>query len=213
MKPGPSQDPIIRALIRASKFHNIGWNVVRLRIQNGRPVDRIFGPKTRARGSFRVRQHVDATIACAHQDQSPRTRGACTSCYRVWYRRTVLSQASFTPRTKTWHNSHFGFDAQSHTRLLNVAGGRCEACGSTRRLCIDHDHATLCVRGVLCDTCNRTLGLIEQNPAALDGILAYLNESKLGPRATVLAAGLIDAKVPARRSRKLRSPHAPSLIR
>ena len=61
----------------------------------------------------------------------------------------------------------------------------CAVCGSTQRLCVDHDHACCprkvrggcdsCRRGVLCQTCNVTLGMIETAQAAgtFEALLAY----------------------------------------
>lgn len=44
--------------------------------------------------------------------------------------------------------------------LLADQDGRCALCPSTpktRRLHVDHDHATMTVRGLLCHRCNRAL--------------------------------------------------------
>ncbi len=151
-------------------------------------------------------RHGWVVVECTHPDRKRYSRGACKKCYGAWRRGLVVTaeekkRAAFL-HSQTWHKSHFGFDSKSRARLLNEAGRKCEACGGTTRLCIDHDHTTHRVRGVLCDTCNRTLGLIELYPNALVGILAYLEESKTGPRRAVVAAGLADVKVPARRPRK-----------
>ncbi len=134
------------------------------------------------------------------------SRGACQKCYRAWRQGLIVTaeekaRLAFL-RSQKWHKHHFGFDSQSRNRLFDEVGHKCEACGSAKRLCVDHDHVTRRVRGVLCDTCNRTLGLIELYPNALKGILAYLEEAKVGPRKTVTAAGLDEVMVPAKRSHK-----------
>lgn len=54
----------------------------------------------------------------------------------------------------------------------------CEACGecmptdSDKR--IDHSHATGAVRGVLCDRCNRVLGLCREDPDVFAGLCNYI---------------------------------------
>ncbi len=60
----------------------------------------------------------------------------------------------------------------------------CEICGKTveetvkwkskhapKRLCVDHDHATMQFRGVLCSVCNRQLGWYEANREAINKYL------------------------------------------
>ena len=53
----------------------------------------------------------------------------------------------------------------------------CEVCGSTERLCIDHDHNTGKVRGILCGRCNIALGLLKDNPIYIDNLKEYLINS------------------------------------
>ncbi len=42
-------------------------------------------------------------------------------------------------------------------------------------LCIDHNHQTDEVRGLLCPTCNRALGLFKDNEIILKRAIGYLN--------------------------------------
>lgn len=64
--------------------------------------------------------------------------------------------------------------------MLKSQDGRCAACrapfGMTRELvpCVDHNHATDHVRGLLCGMCNLTLGHAHDNPEILRGLIRYL---------------------------------------
>jgi Recombination endonuclease VII len=53
-----------------------------------------------------------------------------------------------------------GVTDAEYERLLAAQGGHCALCPNvpkTRRLHVDHDHATRRVRGLLCYRCNRAL--------------------------------------------------------
>jgi hypothetical protein len=53
-----------------------------------------------------------------------------------------------------------GVSDAEYARLLDAQGGHCALClntPKTRRLHVDHDHATGRVRGLLCYRCNRAL--------------------------------------------------------
>lgn len=66
-------------------------------------------------------------------------------------------------------------------------------CGSRENLHIDHDHSCCgaynqasrkpascgkCVRGLLCKRCNTTLGLMQEDPRKIKGLLVYLKLSE-----------------------------------
>lgn len=52
---------------------------------------------------------------------------------------------------------------------------RCEICGSTDSLAVDHDHLSNTVRGVLCKRCNSGLGLFQESTKKLASAIRYLN--------------------------------------
>ena len=59
-------------------------------------------------------------------------------------------------------------------QLLEKQGGVCGICGfQMRRQCIDHDHKTGVIRGLLCHPCNVALGHIERD-GFLDAAVRYL---------------------------------------
>jgi hypothetical protein len=59
---------------------------------------------------------------------------------------------------------YYGLTPECYEIMLAEQGGVCKLCGNPpgkRRLDVDHDHATGQVRGLLCNKCNRRLGLYE----------------------------------------------------
>lgn len=73
----------------------------------------------------------------------------------------------------------YGIGIEEFEAMLEAQGGACAVCGSHpdgRDLCVDHDHVTGQVRGLLCDLCNRMLGQAGDNPDLLDRGAAYLRQ-------------------------------------
>ena len=59
-------------------------------------------------------------------------------------------------------------------RSLRSGGRTCDICGRTRKLEVDHNHATGDVRGVLCSRCNGALGQFCDDPVLLQKAIEYL---------------------------------------
>ena len=54
---------------------------------------------------------------------------------------------------------------------------KCESCGdSGKPLVIDHCHETGRVRGVLCNQCNTSLGLLKEDVGRMANLIKYTNE-------------------------------------
>jgi hypothetical protein len=88
---------------------------------------------------------------------------------------------------RAWDSQYrykYGITYEEYERLFAEQGGRCAICGDTpeRRLYVDHDHSCCpgykacgtCVRGLLCERCNKGLGFFRDNIEALRTAIKYL---------------------------------------
>ena len=86
--------------------------------------------------------------------------------------------------SRTKHLKRMGFTRESYTALFDEQGQSCAVChepepGRTGFWCIDHDHKTGVVRGILCHDCNLALGHAKDSPDRLIALAAYLENSKM----------------------------------
>jgi len=82
---------------------------------------------------------------------------------------------------------NYGIDHDEYDRMLTEQQGCCEICkspdpkgrwiGNSRAFCVDHDHATGEVRGLLCNSCNQGLGNFYDNVENLERAIIYLNKN------------------------------------
>lgn len=73
----------------------------------------------------------------------------------------------------------YGITVEEHDRLEAEQGGTCAICGGVNKnmaLCIDHDHSTGEVRGLLCNLCNRAIGLMKDDPELLVKAAEYIRK-------------------------------------
>ena len=76
----------------------------------------------------------------------------------------------------------YGLSVAEHVRLELEQDHACAICRRPFELGraphVDHDHATGKVRGLLCGSCNRAIGLMSESIARLTAAAAYLAEKK-----------------------------------
>ena len=91
---------------------------------------------------------------------------------------------------RRWRESHPGAQFDGHLRrrygitlenyhaMLDAQDGKCAIClgtkpgGRTEMFCVDHDHTSGAVRGLLCQSCNKGLTTYEMHPEATAAYLA-----------------------------------------
>lgn len=72
----------------------------------------------------------------------------------------------------------YGITLNEWLAMVDAADGKCEICGEAEdTLCVDHDHDTGQVRGVLCRKCNRSIGQLGDTAEHLRAALRYLERS------------------------------------
>lgn len=114
-----------------------------------------------------------------------RARYCSPDCQR---RARIASGAVAEQARRAWLKARFKMTPADWDALLAAQGSRCAACGTTEpggranNWVIDHDHACCpssvtcgrCVRGLLCNRCNRAAGQMGDNVAALRDLADYL---------------------------------------
>lgn len=70
----------------------------------------------------------------------------------------------------------FGITIEEHDKKLAEQNGVCAICKRSieMALCVDHDHVTGKVRGLLCHQCNFVIGNAEDNVNTLESAIKYL---------------------------------------
>jgi hypothetical protein len=119
------------------------------------------------------------SVECKKQRQKNR--------WQKWYAREdskVKSrtwQREFRGRTnyaRAWEvKNKYGLEWDEYLVLMEKFGHQCPVCGSKEQLCVDHDHVTGRVRGVLCRTCNRSLGQLGDTVERVEKLYHYLRDN------------------------------------
>lgn len=104
-------------------------------------------------------------------------------------------RSGYDPRCKSCRNDLdlknlktvqiFGLSKEGYLKMLVQQGGVCAICKKTpntteykRRLCIDHNHLTGGIRGLLCSHCNAALGLLHDDVGLVQAVADYLIQTQ-----------------------------------
>ena len=84
---------------------------------------------------------------------------------------------------------NYGITLEEYNKRFDKQGGFCFICGNpettrtkegiSRRLSIDHDHATGQIRKLLCDSCNRGLGHFHDNIIVMERAIQYVKDHRI----------------------------------
>jgi len=77
----------------------------------------------------------------------------------------------------------YGITLEQYNTLFAKQRGLCATCSIhqsqlRRALCVDHDHMTGQIRGLLCDDCNIALGHLRDDKTTLSVMIEYLSNSE-----------------------------------
>lgn len=124
----------------------------------------------------------------------------CKSCrnkaYKNWYN-TDKAQEKIKTYSKEYYkrpgvkektrahgiNRRFGISSDVYLKMLSLQKNKCaicnkeESCPKHKYLSIDHDHKTGKIRGLLCNKCNKAIGLLDDNPKILHSAINYLTHN------------------------------------
>lgn len=111
--------------------------------------------------------------------------------YREIYEK--MNKEQIRDRTRVWkkknkeklRNQHlkrtYGITLEEYNNMLIAQNNSCSIClisiedtKEKRNLAVDHCHTTGKIRGLLCMNCNKSLGLLKDNPLIVKNMLEYL---------------------------------------
>ena len=102
------------------------------------------------------------------------------------YKRLYREDDVKRERSKVYHRArglrlNFNMTVDDYMVMYEKQNGQCAICGAdtasngTRKnFCVDHDHETGKVRGLLCHNCNVSVGLMKDSPSLLRKAAKYL---------------------------------------
>lgn len=68
----------------------------------------------------------------------------------------------------------YGITLEQFDAMSAAQNHACAICGSQEPLCVDHDHETGVIRGLLCGRCNKGIGLLGDSLEGLERAVRYL---------------------------------------
>jgi hypothetical protein len=83
-------------------------------------------------------------------------------------------------RLADWNRkTRYNLTPEEYTYMVIEQGGKCAICKDVSDgLCVDHDHNTGEVRGLLCRKCNTGIGMLQDNLENLKNAVAYLAQTQ-----------------------------------
>lgn len=103
----------------------------------------------------------------------------CKECTKQNHRDIYASPEGKERLRNNDRRSKYGIEKEHYTGLLKEQNGLCAICGHSlkTKCCVDHNHATGQIRGLLCDSCNRGLGLLKDSVSVLGTAIDYLKRN------------------------------------
>lgn len=111
--------------------------------------------------------------------------------YMAEYQRKLRARDPFhSLRAGLWRE--YGITLEQYEAMFDAQNGVCAICGradrrtatsnaTLRRICVDHDHKTGAIRGVLCADCNQAMGLLDDQIELLQRAISYLRDPPAKP--------------------------------
>lgn len=107
--------------------------------------------------------------------------------YDSWCRKCIMKKnsslnhkyrnTSKAKENKKWYQfkKKYGLSKEEYELMLHKQQGKCLCCNIVpTKICVDHDHKTGAVRGLLCVKCNMAIGLAGDNWMVLQKLADYI---------------------------------------
>src|SRR5882762_5639324 len=115
-----------------------------------------------------------------HTHTRDRLRHECRGCTAT-YQKSKRTDYRGAALRRHALKKNFGITPAQYDQMFAEQKGRCAICKVDKSgtehsafLCVDHDHETGDVRGLLCHQCNTGIGMLKDDPSLLRRAVKYL---------------------------------------
>lgn len=168
----PRRNARRKCTVEGCEEWRVGWGLCRLHYERARAENR---PPILYEG--RICGWCEGEIPATR----PRDAIFCSKKCKQWSgnERQRQRPESFGERRDANLRIKFDLSREQYDALLAAQGGCCAICGTDKpggrgAFCVDHDHETGRVRGLLCTCCNTGLGQFKDDPVRLRSAINYL---------------------------------------
>ncbi len=110
-------------------------------------------------------KEIDAYVSAYHSEDYQKNKEHYNKCNKEYIRKHNLKR--------------YGISIDEYNDMFAKQEGKCGICGThqsgeKRALDVDHDHDTGKVRGLLCNACNKAIGLLNEDISILERAAEYL---------------------------------------
>lgn len=108
-------------------------------------------------------------------------RSVCKLCVNEYRKKWWRNGGGRERQRDTNLKRAYGIDSSEWQRLFELQKGQCASCGRhqsemSKSLHVDHCHRSGKIRSLLCDKCNRALGIMDENAVAIKKLSEYADE-------------------------------------
>ena|ERR1700693_4932804 len=105
-----------------------------------------------------------------------------------WYSKNPHKKKEYREKRKEYTKLRliqikYGLSPKEYKELFNQTNNECPVCnvifysnGNGSHACVDHNHTTGKIRGIICRNCNVALGNTKDNPKILRALIEYLKD-------------------------------------
>jgi phage FluMu protein Com len=130
------------------------------------------------------------SLRCFHGKYVETKGNWCKSCKNAYDRARYAKIGALPKRESIWKARGISFSWEAYCGLFNSQQGRCAICrkelvlygkatGKKLQSVLDHDHTSGQVRGILCQRCNKALGLFDDAIEVLYDAINYLDAAAM----------------------------------
>lgn len=106
----------------------------------------------------------------------------CKECYKEYSKKYMRNARKQSGTRYDHYQRRYGISHDQVIEMLEQRNYKCDICGNESdhryaKLCVDHNHETGKVRGMLCFSCNVMIGQGRDNTEVLSNAIKYLKEN------------------------------------